>query len=573
MKRKIPHSTIKKLKLPKLELGADIGNQMPVERLDNSNLSAGEKAKGVFAGLAKGITSFIPGVGDAVGGALDNAIGDNNPAYNFTAGASQIVGGTTAAILTGGQMGTKQITQGVGETLEGGSAVANRKGNEKAANALQTSSQVVQGAAPIVGAIGGKEGGFNLQNIMGIPQGKYGLQLPKAEYGKDLKALNVEQINDGFDTKDLPTHEEGGVVINTGDNPNVEVQGKGKTGDKNKQEYIINDIVFSGEVKDGKESMYKKAIKETKKFGITDKKKPKLDLITQKTLDDKIAKLGQEQESIKQKMGLTENLPQAKYGKKLPKYSGGGLVPETLDLKTIDSLDSGLNFDMSNMTKVSGLDLVNSAKPKDKNKTSLTPGDKAQIAGVGVAPFANSAAVKAIRDNITTMRKETFSPGKPKISSRDTETSFGQDRANITAASNMSGKGGAEMKRAGLSGITKAISDNRLQTDKVNAYLEMEHNAYQSAQEKSNIATDLKNQESIQNAKYLAIATGLKAAEQVGTGLEKVGKTMNQGLTNEIHLKSLKETFPNYDITSENINEFIKAERTGKMDTVTKYRK
>jgi hypothetical protein len=282
-------------------------------------------------------------------------------------------------------------------------------------------------------------------------------------------------------------------------------------------------------------------------------------------------------------MGLTENLPQAKYGKNLPKATNGitykmnnqSLVDE-INSKPMDtpySIDP-FNLEMKSASPIvnpTSIEKVDYAGPEWKdlnNKGShtgrkTTPGDMTQMIGAGVAPLANFAASFGIAKDKTTMRKETFLPREQRISSADTERAIRQEGAALRAAGSMSGKAGEQMKRSGLAGVTKAISENRLQTDRVNTELAMAADAARLQQQKTNIATDVRNQEDARTRRDLARTARLTAAEQVGTGIEKIGKTQNQGLTNEVQLKTLKEAFPNFDINSKNMSEFIKAVKSG----------
>lgn len=268
----------------------------------------------------------------------------------------------------------------------------------------------------------------------------------------------------------------------------------------------------------------------------------------------------------------------AMYGKKLnlPKMQDGKKI--LLDLnKTDQNVDwtlpqadvetpVGNNIIVEKSTLPMDLSLLNKNKVLNKKKDgedeeegsrrNITRGDRTQLAGNMVAPLANLAAMRSIRENTVDYGKDRSITREQRVSTADMERAARQEgaatRAGLTAMGNDS------MKSAISAGTTKAIQDAQREAERLNTQLAMSKDQLEMQRSMYNVGQADKEAIDKQTRKDLATTTGLTAAEQTGKLLVDLGLTKNQGLTNAAQLKILNEAFPDYEIDADNMKAFVR---------------
>jgi len=204
----------------------------------------------------------------------------------------------------------------------------------------------------------------------------------------------------------------------------------------------------------------------------------------------------------------------------------------------------------------------------EDGKGNLTPGDITQLAGNMVAPLANLAAMKSIRENTVDLGRDRSIIRERKISNADKERTARQTLATLVNADISD-----DEKAAAAARTTEDIQNIRLATDTANAQMGFTKDQLDMQKSQFNIGQGDKEAIDKQIRKDLATTTGLTAAEQIGTGFGNLGLTMNQGATNLTQLGVLKKAFPNYTITQDNVRSFIRALSSGKEEDIIKFRK
>jgi len=207
----------------------------------------------------------------------------------------------------------------------------------------------------------------------------------------------------------------------------------------------------------------------------------------------------------------------------------------------------------------------------DGGKGNLTPGDITQLAGNMVAPLANLAAMRSIRENTVDLGRDRSITREQRISTADMERTARQEAAATRAG--LTQLGSDAMKSAVAANATKAIQDAQLEAGRLNTQLAMSKDQLDMQRSQFNVGQADKEAIDKQTRRDLATTTGLTAAEQTGKALVDLGLTKNQGLTNAAQLKVLREAFPEFTITQDNMKSVIRALATGKEENIIKYRK
>jgi hypothetical protein len=219
-------------------------------------------------------------------------------------------------------------------------------------------------------------------------------------------------------------------------------------------------------------------------------------------------------------------------------------------------------------TKSQIRDINKSTREGTRNNT--TPGDKTQLAGNMIAPLANLAAMRSIRENVVDYGKDRSITTEQRVSTADVERAARQEGAATRAG--LTGMGSDAMKSAIATGTTKAIQDAILQGERINKELAMRREQARTQRSQFNVKQEDLTKVGRQVRRDLATTTGLTAAEQTGKALVDLGLTKNQGLTNTAQLKVLQEAFPDFTITQDNMKSFIRDLSTGKEEKIYKYR-
>jgi len=192
----------------------------------------------------------------------------------------------------------------------------------------------------------------------------------------------------------------------------------------------------------------------------------------------------------------------------------------------------------------------------DGKKGNLTPGDITQVAGNAIAPLANLAAMRSIRENTVDLGRDRSIIREQKISTADMERTARQEGAATRAG--LTQLGSDAMKSAVTAGATKAIQDAQLEADRINTQSAMTKDQLDRQKSQFNVGQADKEAIDKQTRKDLATTTGLTGAEQIGKLLVDLGLTKNQGLTNAAQLKILNEAFPDYTINADNMKAFVR---------------
>jgi len=210
-------------------------------------------------------------------------------------------------------------------------------------------------------------------------------------------------------------------------------------------------------------------------------------------------------------------------------------------------------------------------KDGEDGESNLTPGDITQLAGNAVAPLANLAAMRSIRENTVDLGRDRSIIEEKKVSTADLERAARQEAAATRAG--LTQLGSDAMKYAVAAGATKAIQDAQLEAGRLNTQLAMSKDQLDMQRSQFNVGQADKEAIDKQTRKDLATTTGLTSAEQTGKLLVDLGLTKNQGLTNAAQLKVLREAFPEFTITQDNMKSVIRALATGKEEDIMKFRK
>jgi hypothetical protein len=157
------------------------------------------------------------------------------------------------------------------------------------------------------------------------------------------------------------------------------------------------------------------------------------------------------------------------------------------------------------------------------------------------------------------------------VSTADLERAARQEAAATRAG--LTQLGSDAMKSAVAAGATKAIQDAQLEAGRLNTQLAMSKDQLDMQRSQFNVGQADKEAIDKQTRKDLATTTGLTSAEQTGKLLVDLGLTKNQGLTNAAQLKVLREAFPEFTITQDNMKSVIRALATGKEEDIMKFRK
>lgn len=287
----------------------------------------------------------------------------------------------------------------------------------------------------------------------------------------------------------------------------------------------------------------------------------------------------------------------AMYGKKLnlPKMQDGDNILLNLN-KTDQNMDwnlpqvdvetpinnnevivgkSALPMDLSllrkNKTENSNASNTEEKKDGEGRKGNLTLGDRTQLAGNMVAPLANLAAMRSIRENTVDLGRDRSITREQRVSTADMERAARQEgaatRAGLTAMGNDS------MKSAISAGTTKAIQDAQREAERLNTQLAMSKDQLEMQRSMYNVGQADKEAIDKQTREDLRTTAGLTAAEQTGKALVDLGTFRNAGDTNRTQLEVLKNAFPDYTINADNIKSFIKALSSGKEEDIIKFRK
>ena len=243
-------------------------------------------------------------------------------------------------------------------------------------------------------------------------------------------------------------------------------------------------------------------------------------------------------------------------------YGAKGEDPGTLGKEVITGEED--------FTKSQIKDVEKALRERDGGKGTLTPGDKTQLAGNLIAPLANLAAMKSIRENTVDFGKDRSITTKQKFGAGDLERTARQQ--GLATIAGLSGMNKDALKSAVTAGTTKAIQDFKLKVKNLNSELAMKAEQLRTQRSQFNVKQKDLTKEGEQDREDLATTTGLTAAEQTGKALVDLGLTKNQGLTNTAQLKVLQEAFPDFTITQDNMKSFIRDLSTGKEEKIYKYR-
>lgn len=239
---------------------------------------------------------------------------------------------------------------------------------------------------------------------------------------------------------------------------------------------------------------------------------------------------------------------------------------KTMGERFFRNADGSLNY---NNKKLRGGEKKDGEEGED-GKGNLTPGDITQLAGNAVAPLANLAAMRSIRENTVDLGRDRSIIEEKKVSTADLRRAARQEAAATRAG--LTQLGSDAMKSAVAAGATKAIQDAELEAKRLDIQLARSKDQLDMQRSQFNVGQADKEAIDKQTRKDLATTTGLTAAEQTGKALVDLGLTKNQGLTNTAQLKVLKEAFPDFTITQDNMKSFIRDLSTGKEERILKYK-
>lgn len=252
---------------------------------------------------------------------------------------------------------------------------------------------------------------------------------------------------------------------------------------------------------------------------------------------------------------------------KTEKTATGKPALKTLGERLFRNADGSLNY---NNKELRGGEREDREKEEGTGRGNLTPGDRTQLAGNMIAPLANLAAMRSIRENTVDLGRDRSITTEQRVSTADAERAARQEgaatRAGLTAMRNDA------MKSAISTGTTKTIQDAILQGERINREFAMRTEQARTQRSQFNVGQEDKEARDKQTRKDLATTTGLTGSEQIGKALVDLGLTENQGLTNAAQLKVLKEAFPDFTITQDNMKSFIRDLSTGKEERILKYR-
>ena len=225
---------------------------------------------------------------------------------------------------------------------------------------------------------------------------------------------------------------------------------------------------------------------------------------------------------------------------------------KTLGERLFRNADGSLNF---NNKKLRGGEKKD-GEEEETGRGNLTPGDKTQLAGNMIAPLANLAAMRSIRENTVDLGRDRSITREQRISTADMERTARQEGAATRAG--LTAMGNDAMKSAVSAGATKAIQDAQLEAERLNTQLAMSKDQLEMQKSQFNVGQVDKKEIDKQTRKDLATTTGLTGSEQIGKLLVDLGLTENQGLTNAAQLKVLQEAFPDYTIDADNMKAFVR---------------